>query len=280
MVKKKVPDWLTSSLWSTTPSSDDDQSHCYASKPSPIATFAGYDVLPQSSRNESLPSPKFKIQTLAMKITVMAFLHFVYLIVFIVTDENFLIFLAERRRKVGLPPEDTSAAKSSAPVVEEKKSFLPIMPATKVEQMRECLRSLKQNHKERIGAMRGRIEFLELCGFEKQQGGEFLILPTDKVDRVVLNSGVFVTPDRPGEDKSQSQSGVWEAKWENGTTYPRLLNLSPSRRTDLTHRNTWVTFVPALFEAALILPLEGVSCQTVLRGSSISCWTVLLVSPI
>ncbi|XP_060671892.1 uncharacterized protein LOC107422507 isoform X2 [Ziziphus jujuba] len=55
---------------------------------------------------------------------------------------------AERRRKLGLPPEDTSAAKSSAPVVEEKKSFLPIRPATKVEQMRECLRSLKQNHKE------------------------------------------------------------------------------------------------------------------------------------
>ncbi|KAH7521749.1 hypothetical protein FEM48_Zijuj07G0065500 [Ziziphus jujuba var. spinosa] len=135
---------------------------------------------------------------------------------------------AERRRKLGLPPEDTSAAKSSAPVVEEKKSFLPIRPATKVEQMRECLRSLKQNHKEddakvkkafqtlltfvgnvarnpdeekfrkirlsnqsfqeRVGALRGGIEFLELCGFEKQEGGEFLILPREKVDRVVLNS--------------------------------------------------------------------------------------------
>lgn len=92
-----------------------------------------------------------------------------------------LLFLqAERRRKLGLPPEDTSAVKSSAPVVEEKKvryhmnkcfclldgiplkfvlmnnehlfvskrqSSLPIRPATKVEQMRECLRSLKQNHK-------------------------------------------------------------------------------------------------------------------------------------
>ncbi|XP_048334152.1 uncharacterized protein LOC112490168 isoform X1 [Ziziphus jujuba] len=122
-------------------------------------------VLPQSSRNESLPSPKFKIQTLAMKITVMAFLHFVYLIVFIVTDENFLIFLAERRRKVGLPPEDTSAAKSSAPVVEEKKlqSFLPIMPATKVEQMRECLRSLKQNHKENVAKVKRAFQTLNIC---------------------------------------------------------------------------------------------------------------------
>lgn len=55
---------------------------------------------------------------------------------------------AERRRRLGLPPEDPATTKSSAPVVEEKKSMLPIRPATKVEQMRECLRSLKQNHKD------------------------------------------------------------------------------------------------------------------------------------
>ncbi|KAF3456581.1 hypothetical protein FNV43_RR01235 [Rhamnella rubrinervis] len=135
---------------------------------------------------------------------------------------------AERRRKLGLPPEDTSAVKSSAPVVEEKKSSLPIRPATRVEQMRECLRSLKQNYKdddakvkrafqtlltfvgnvaknpdeekfrkirltnqsfqERVGALKGGVEFLELCGFEKQEGGEFLIMSRDKVDMVVLNS--------------------------------------------------------------------------------------------
>lgn len=34
---------------------------------------------------------------------------------------SLLILQAERRRKLGLPPEDTSAVKSSAPVVEEKK---------------------------------------------------------------------------------------------------------------------------------------------------------------
>lgn len=134
---------------------------------------------------------------------------------------------AERRRRLGLPPEEPSAAKPS-PVVEEKKSFVPVRPATKAEQMRECLRSLKQNHKEddarvkrafqtlltyvgnvarnpneekfrkirltnqsfqeRVGSLKGGIEFLEICGFEKIDGGEFLFLPRDKVDMAVLNS--------------------------------------------------------------------------------------------
>ncbi|CAL0329674.1 unnamed protein product [Lupinus luteus] len=134
---------------------------------------------------------------------------------------------AERRRRLGLPPEEPSVAKP-APVVEEKKSFLPIRPATKAEQMRECLRSLKQNHKEddarvkrafqtlltyvgnvarnpdeekfrkirltnqsfqeRVGALTGGIKFLEICGFDKIDGGEFLFLPRNKVDMAVLNS--------------------------------------------------------------------------------------------
>ncbi|XP_027119028.1 vicilin-like seed storage protein At2g18540 [Coffea eugenioides] len=136
---------------------------------------------------------------------------------------------AERRRKLGLPPEDPSTTvKRSAPVVEEKKSSLPVRPATKAEQMRECLRSLKQNHKDddakvktafntlltfaknvatnpneekfrkirltnaafqdRVGKLKGGIEFLELCGFEKLDGGEFLFLPREKVDIAVLNT--------------------------------------------------------------------------------------------
>lgn len=36
--------------------------------------------------------------------------------------------------------------------------------------------------------MKGSIEFLELCGFEKIEGGEFLYLARDKVEMVVLNS--------------------------------------------------------------------------------------------
>ncbi|XP_047951531.1 UBX domain-containing protein 1 [Salvia hispanica] len=135
---------------------------------------------------------------------------------------------AERRRKLGLPPEEPAAAKPSAPPVEEKKSSLPIRPATKAEQMRECLRTLKQNNKEdeakvktafntlltfaknvatnpneekfrkirltnanfqeRVGKLKGGIEFLELCGFEKIEGGEFLYLPREKVDMPVLHS--------------------------------------------------------------------------------------------
>ncbi|KAF5738504.1 UBX domain-containing protein 4 [Tripterygium wilfordii] len=134
----------------------------------------------------------------------------------------------ERRRKLGLPPEDPATVKPAAPVVEEKKSSLPVRPATKAEQMRECLRSLKQNHKDddakvkrafqtlltyignvvknpdeekfrkirlsnqsfqdRVGALRGGIEFLELCGFEKMEDNEFLFLPRNNVDIAVLNS--------------------------------------------------------------------------------------------
>ncbi|GKV16698.1 hypothetical protein SLEP1_g27303 [Rubroshorea leprosula] len=135
---------------------------------------------------------------------------------------------AERRRRLGLPPEDPAAVKPSSPVVEEKKISLPVRPATKAEQMRECLRSLKQNHKgddakvkrafqtlltyignvaknpdeekfrkirltnqtfqDRVGALKGGIEFLELCGFEKVEDDEFLFLSRNKVDMAVLNS--------------------------------------------------------------------------------------------
>ncbi|KAF2299953.1 hypothetical protein GH714_006396 [Hevea brasiliensis] len=135
---------------------------------------------------------------------------------------------AERRRRLGLPPEDPATVKPSAPVVEEKKSSLPVRPATKVEQMRECLRTLKQTHKDddakvkrafqtlltyignvaknpseekyrkirvnnqtfqdRVGSLKGGVEFLELCGFEKIEGDEFLFLPRDKVETAVLNS--------------------------------------------------------------------------------------------
>lgn len=41
---------------------------------------------------------------------------------------------------------------------------------------------------ERVGSLRGGVEFLKLCGFEKIEGGEFLFLPRDKVEMAVLNS--------------------------------------------------------------------------------------------
>uniref|UniRef100_A0A0A9B4G0 PUB domain-containing protein n=1 Tax=Arundo donax TaxID=35708 RepID=A0A0A9B4G0_ARUDO len=136
---------------------------------------------------------------------------------------------AERRRKLGLPPEDPAAAKPSAPPpVEEKKSALPVRPATKAERMRDCLRNLKQQNKdddakvkrafqtlltyvgnvaknpdeekfrkirlsnatfqERVGNLHGGIDFLQLCGFEKLEDNEFLFLARDKVDKAVLNT--------------------------------------------------------------------------------------------
>ncbi|XP_010929798.1 uncharacterized protein [Elaeis guineensis] len=135
---------------------------------------------------------------------------------------------AERRRKLGLPPEDPEAAKPSSTVVEEKKSFLPVRPASKAERMRDCLRSLKQHQKDedakvkrafqtlltyvgniaknpdeekfrkirvnnptfqdRVGSLHGGIDFLEICGFQKLDNNEFLFLPRDKVDMAVLNS--------------------------------------------------------------------------------------------
>ncbi|XP_062219122.1 uncharacterized protein LOC133918965 [Phragmites australis] len=135
---------------------------------------------------------------------------------------------AERRRKLGLPPEDPAAAKPSAPPVEEKKSALPVRPATKAERMRDCLRNLKQQNKEddakvkrafqtlltyignvaknpdeekfrkirlsnatfqeRVGNLHGGIEFLQLCGFEKLEDNEFLFLARDKVDKAILNT--------------------------------------------------------------------------------------------
>ncbi|KAH9649666.1 UBA domain-containing protein [Citrus sinensis] len=145
---------------------------------------------------------------------------------------------AERRRRLGLPPEDPATTKSSAPVVEEKKSMLPIRPATKSafesfeyipltcgdhaeypvpaegldddakvkrafqtlltyignvaknpnEEKFRKIRLSNQTFQDRVGALKGGLEFLELCGFEKIEGGEFLFLPREKVDMAVLNS--------------------------------------------------------------------------------------------
>jgi len=135
---------------------------------------------------------------------------------------------AERRRKLGLPAEDPNKVKTPTPAVEETKISLPVRPATKAEQMRNCLRSLKQSNKEddakvkrafqtlltyignvakspgeekfrkirlsnpsfqeRVGRLNGGIQFLELCGFVKDESGEFLFLPQDKVDMLILNS--------------------------------------------------------------------------------------------
>lgn len=41
---------------------------------------------------------------------------------------------------------------------------------------------------EKVGKLEGGIKFLELCEFEKIDGGEFLYLPRDKVEMAVLHT--------------------------------------------------------------------------------------------
>ncbi|MCD7451404.1 hypothetical protein HAX54_011712 [Datura stramonium] len=134
----------------------------------------------------------------------------------------------ERRRHLGLLSGDPALPEHARPVLEEEKSSLPDSPAIKAEQMGECLRTIKHNHmddeakvktafhtlltytmnvatnpnvekfrkirlgnaafQDRVGKLRGGIEFLELCGFEKIEGGEFLYLQREKVDMGVLHS--------------------------------------------------------------------------------------------
>ena len=44
------------------------------------------------------------------------------------------------------------------------------------------------SNQERVGSLKGGIEFLELCGFERSEGNDFLVFPRDKVDIEMLNS--------------------------------------------------------------------------------------------
>ncbi|KAK0588421.1 hypothetical protein LWI29_000724 [Acer saccharum] len=134
----------------------------------------------------------------------------------------------ERRHSLGFLSENPAAVNPSIPIVHNKMNPLPVLSVTKAEHMRECLRSLKRNHKgddarvkrafqtlliyvgnviknpneekfrkirvgnllfqDRVGSMKEGIEFLELCGFEKTEGGNFLFLPRHKVDMAALNS--------------------------------------------------------------------------------------------
>eukprot|EP00245_Coleochaete_scutata_P014326 TRINITY_DN6061_c0_g1_i1.p1 TRINITY_DN6061_c0_g1~~TRINITY_DN6061_c0_g1_i1.p1 ORF type:complete len:413 (+),score=101.42 TRINITY_DN6061_c0_g1_i1:64-1302(+) len=140
---------------------------------------------------------------------------------------------AERRRKLGLPPEDPAdqqKAQEAPPAKEPEKpkASLPVRPATKAEQMRSTLRTLKQTHKgddaqvkrafetlltyignvarspgeekfrkirltnatfkDRVGKFEEGLTFLKLCGFESDSTGEFFVLAQDKVDMVLLNT--------------------------------------------------------------------------------------------
>ncbi|PWZ29576.1 UBX domain-containing protein 6 [Zea mays] len=124
--------------------------------------------------------------------------------------------------------EEKRAREKIRQKLEEDKSALPVRPATKAERMRDCLRNLKQQNKdddakvkrafqtlltyignvaknpdeekfrkirltnatfqERVGNLHVGIEFLELCGFEKLEGNEYLFLAREKVDKAILNT--------------------------------------------------------------------------------------------
>ncbi|KAG6516899.1 hypothetical protein ZIOFF_020274 [Zingiber officinale] len=136
---------------------------------------------------------------------------------------------AERRRQLRSQPQDPAVAKHALSV-QENKGSIHVKPTARAEHMRDCLRSLKKNHKndgagvqkafatlaiyvrnvaknpeeekfrkirlgnlnfqDRVGRLKGGMEFLELCGFEKVEGDKYLYLPRDKVDLTVLNAAL------------------------------------------------------------------------------------------
>ncbi|KAF2284524.1 hypothetical protein GH714_026120 [Hevea brasiliensis] len=66
---------------------------------------------------------------------------------------------AERRRMLGLPPSVRhEAINPSRDVVQEKKNFS--LSATRAEQLRECLRSLRRNHKDDDAAVKRAFQTL------------------------------------------------------------------------------------------------------------------------
>ncbi|CAL5195502.1 unnamed protein product [Lathyrus oleraceus] len=135
-----------------------------------------------------------------------------------------------RRSKHGLPLESQENVRSTAIVIKHDKVTRPVYTTTKVEHLRECLRSLKREHKgenarirrafetllvyvgnvvknpkeekfrkirlsnplfqDRVGSLNGGVEFLELCGFETTD--DFLYLPSEKVDIELLSLAGFV----------------------------------------------------------------------------------------
>ncbi|CAO2179782.1 unnamed protein product [Urochloa humidicola] len=129
---------------------------------------------------------------------------------------------AERRRRLGLPQENPGASVAIITPTKVK----PVERVVTSEQLRDCLRTLKKNHKDdnarvtrayqlllkiianivknpaeekfrrirlsnpifkdRVGNLQGGIEFLELCGFQRLSA--YLMMPRDKIDMALLNS--------------------------------------------------------------------------------------------
>ncbi|KAG7537124.1 Ubiquitin-like domain superfamily [Arabidopsis suecica] len=139
----------------------------------------------------------------------------------------------ERKRRRGLPTETESASTSVQVSLLDKRIVMSSpSPASKAEEMRECLRSLRRNHKdedpritrrafetlltivrnvakkpdeerykrirltnrlfhERVGRYKEGIEFMELCGFKREEGSEFLSLSSHDADINRLRDAAF-----------------------------------------------------------------------------------------
>ncbi|KAL9282809.1 putative UBA-like superfamily, Ubiquitin-associated domain, PUB domain, PUB-like domain superfamily [Arabidopsis thaliana] len=141
----------------------------------------------------------------------------------------------ERKRRLGLPTETESASTSNPVSPLDPKRIVMSSPSvvSKAEEMRECLRSLRRNHKdedpritrrvfetlltivrnvakkpdeeryrrirltnrlfhERVGRYKEGIEFMELCGFKREEGSEFLSLSKRDSDINRLRDAAFL----------------------------------------------------------------------------------------
>jgi len=141
----------------------------------------------------------------------------------------------ERKRRLGLPTETESASTSNPVSPLDPKRIVMSSPSvvSKAEEMRECLRSLRRNHKdedpritrrvfetlltivrnvakkpdeeryrrirlknrlfhERVGRYKEGIEFMELCGFKRVEGSEFLSLSKRDSDINRLRDAAFL----------------------------------------------------------------------------------------
>ncbi|CAM8935697.1 unnamed protein product [Rhodiola kirilowii] len=133
--------------------------------------------------------------------------------------------LQHRQLNLGLPSKNHADAERAHTMFGNATSE---KSTKKVEHLRECLRSIKGNHqaydgevktafctlstyvrnvlknpneekfkrirvanpnfRSRVGHIRGGIEFLQLCGFEWTEDGDYLHLPRNKVDPALLSS--------------------------------------------------------------------------------------------
>ncbi|XP_024026401.1 UBX domain-containing protein 1 isoform X2 [Morus notabilis] len=109
----------------------------------------------------------------------------------------------ERRSKLAMAPKNLAATKTSTTDEQEKQNddarvrrafqaLLIYVGNVARNPNEEKYRKIRMNNplfQERVGSLKGGVEFLELCGFERTtEGGEFLYLPRDKVKIAVLNS--------------------------------------------------------------------------------------------